>query len=1268
MTPLREFEEYTLLGEIAGGGMGVVYQAIHRGLNRPCALKLIRTGLLASADERRRFVTEAEAAAKLDHSNIVRVGRAAEFEGQWFLEMELVEGGTLADRIAEGPLALKDTAQLVERLARAVQHAHERGILHRDLKPGNVLLAPDGQPKLTDFGLARFLEKDSDLTRTVAVLGTPAYLAPELASGHAREATIAADIYSLGVILYECLTGQRPFRGQTPLEILRAVQEATAARPSSLRSDVPADLETICLKCLEKEPAKRYATARDLADELNRFLHDEPIHARPVGRVEKAWRWCRRKPALAASLAALMLALTFGIAGILTQWRRAEHQRARAELQSQRAEANATNERRERYYASIAAADSHIRNGDIDVALNVLTNCPPELRHWEWGRLLYLCHQSVSTIQLRLPDYDAGPLIVNGDGSRVAFYRSERVSQAYCWDIHAGRELFTFGAPTNAVLAMAFSPDGRRIAMARLNGLVKIWDAEMGEERTQFSATNRIESLRFNGDATRLAVTTIDRRGSLWDASTGQLLFTTPAADGPLRTSALDPTGRFWATMDDANAITLREARTGQPRYTVQGHADVNPMSTFNLPTLLFSPDGKRFVAHALAEVAKVWNVEDGRELAVIPSRVHDAAFSPDGQRVAIFSGNKTAEVWDLVGGRKVRTLPGHRSAVNAIAFGQEGRRIVTVSDDGILKTWNASFGRELLNHPFYTDDVAFSPDGRRLITTQFDGLVRIWETASGREQFTFRGNWNWLRAVNFSPDGKRIVTGGADRLARIFEADTGRESVVMKGHTSAVRAAAFSPDGSKVATASYDTTAKLWDASTGQELFTLAAHTEPVRSLEFTPDGRRLITGGHDAGAHVWEVDTGRHLFKLSEGSAFSLAISRDGRRIASGSMGKSIRIWDRETGQMLAKWSTRDKVQALDFSPDGKRLIVAASDSIGTTAYPSLEICDVETGRQVLVFQGHANLVFTVKFSPDGRQIASSSFDRVARLWETFPWEESAYPAIPDAPLLSRISAYVESYWRDRLAAERSRRSDEADAPPDSTSRVRLATSAATNPPLPEPPRFPRSAWPARDPNAHANLIDLTAHYNALLNVPWRLILNESDYDNDLSTLPTGIVTLSNVTFDVRGMVRLNPADRTFPYEGERNFFSDAVKNIPANARFRRFHLFHGAQGSAPEGVIICHYVLRYADGSERQIPVINGRDVRDWRELDSDNKPGSDRGIVVWRGTNPPILEQNGRLRLYLTTFENPEPEAEVKTIDIISTRTRCASFLIALTIEL
>src|SRR5262245_27685604 len=313
---------YEILGELGRGGMGVVYKARQVSLGRLVALKMILAGAHASADDRKRFRAEAEAVARLQHANIVQIHEIGESEGHPFFSLEFVEGPSLAQRLAGNPLRAADAAALVETLARAVHYAHERGIVHRDLKPANVLLQiadcrlqietipRDGQaasssaksaisnlqsaiPKIADFGLAKQLGADAGQTRTGAVMGTPDYISPEQAAG-AKGVGPAADVYSLGAILYECLTGRPPFRNDTPLDTLLQVTSVEPMPPSRLQPKVPRDLETICLKCLEKEPHARYATARDLADDLQRFVQGRPIAARPVGRVGRLWRWARR--------------------------------------------------------------------------------------------------------------------------------------------------------------------------------------------------------------------------------------------------------------------------------------------------------------------------------------------------------------------------------------------------------------------------------------------------------------------------------------------------------------------------------------------------------------------------------------------------------------------------------------------------------------------------------------------------------------------------------------------------------------------------------------------------------------------------------------------------------------------------------------------------------------------------------------------------------------------------------------------------------------
>jgi serine/threonine-protein kinase len=330
---------YEVLGVLGRGGMGVVYKARQTGLDRLVALKMIRDGALASAEERTRFHVEARAIARLQHPHVVQVFEVSEHQGQPYFSLELVPGGSLAERLRGTPQPPREAAALVETLAHAVQAAHQEGIIHRDLKPANVLLTPDGAPKVGDFGLAKKLG-DSSWTETGAIMGTPSYMAPEQAQAR-REIGPATDVYSLGAILYEMLTGHPPFRGESSLETLQLVTTQEVLPPRRLQPKVPRDLETICLKCLRKEPARRYVSASELAEDLRRFAAGEPIRARPAGRVERFAAWCRRHPGVAILAALLVLVLSAGLAGVTWKWREAEARKRQAEQAEQRAVARA---------------------------------------------------------------------------------------------------------------------------------------------------------------------------------------------------------------------------------------------------------------------------------------------------------------------------------------------------------------------------------------------------------------------------------------------------------------------------------------------------------------------------------------------------------------------------------------------------------------------------------------------------------------------------------------------------------------------------------------------------------------------------------------------------------------------------------------------------------------------------------------------------------------------------------------------------------------
>jgi serine/threonine-protein kinase len=293
--------------------MGVVYQARHLALKRTVALKMILAGGHAGTAERARFAAEAEAVAQLSHPHIVQVYEVGEHEELPYCALEYVEGGSLAQKLGGKPLPPREAAELVQTLAGAVQAAHSKGIIHRDLKPANVLLTAAGAPKVTDFGLAKKLEGGGH-TASGAILGTPSYMAPEQAGGQTKEVGAAADIYALGAILYECLTGRPPFQAATPLDTVLQVVSDDPVPPGRLNAQVPRDLETVCLKCLHKDPRRRYASAEAMAEDLGRWLAGKPIQARPVGRLERAWLWAKRYPAVAGLLGAFVVALLLGIA------------------------------------------------------------------------------------------------------------------------------------------------------------------------------------------------------------------------------------------------------------------------------------------------------------------------------------------------------------------------------------------------------------------------------------------------------------------------------------------------------------------------------------------------------------------------------------------------------------------------------------------------------------------------------------------------------------------------------------------------------------------------------------------------------------------------------------------------------------------------------------------------------------------------------------------------------------------------------------------
>ncbi len=617
----QRFGNYELLEKVGQGGMGVVYKARQVNLDRIVALKLLPFGQFSREDVVQRFQTEAAAAAGLQHPHIVAIHDVGEQEGQHYFSMDFIEGQTLAEVVREKPLPARRAASYLKTIAEAVHYAHQHGILHRDLKPSNILIDRSDQPRITDFGLAKRLTVDSDMTLTGQVLGSPNFMAPEQAEGRLQAIGLPTEVYSLGALLYHLLTRQPPFQAETLTTLLKQVIEIDPVPPRLLNPSIPQDLETICLKCLEKEPGKRYATAQMLADELGRFLDGQPVLARPIGAAGKAWRWCRRNPRLATAVAAAFLSLLIGLAGVAWQWRRAESERARADARERFA-------RQSTYAADMHLAQLALADNRPGLAVSLLEQHRPggkseirnrkseiDLRGWEWRYLWRLCQGDESSTLHRYP----GPIpamAVSKDGRLLALATGGQVA---LWDLTTRRPLAGLPTATTGALAfspadnhlpdeelssgasgaLAFSPADNLLAAGTLDATgqagIALWDPKAGRATRTLKYEARIRSVGFSPDGRLLA--TFDNRGGVKvvDWTSGQILtnFTVSRPrQGRTGVVAFSPDGNRLAIGEDHGQIRLLDLRTGtfMPLQVPPG---------FGVMTLAFSP-ASEFLGPAL--------------------------------------------------------------------------------------------------------------------------------------------------------------------------------------------------------------------------------------------------------------------------------------------------------------------------------------------------------------------------------------------------------------------------------------------------------------------------------------------------------------------------------------------------------------------------------------------------------------------------------------------------------------------------------------------
>jgi WD40 repeat protein/serine/threonine protein kinase len=1030
------YQDFYVVGE---GGMGVVYRAWQPNLKRWVALKVLRSEALADPHLLARFKKEAQGIARLSHPNIVTLYSIDEVEGQPYLLLEYVDGGSLADRWNHAPQPPKEAAQLVEVLARAMQYAHEQKLVHRDLKPGNILLTRDGQPKITDFGLVKRLhsslgsagsDPEASLSLTMTspgtIMGTPNYMAPEQIWGGSQDIDARVDVYALGAILYEGLTGRPPFRGATVHQTLDLVLNTQPKPPREIRPDIPSDIEAVCLKSIAKEAKDRYASAGDFADDLQRFLLGQPVLARRRRFHERAREWFHPRSLSSTTLSAVIVSLAVVLVvaiGFLVLERR---QIDEARTATDRVQKEKDQSDRLAYAGSIGLAQRAWEEGRAGQALRLLEELRPgpedaDRRGWEW---FYLHRLSMFGSQLsategwqptakgRQPSTESrwDPvrcIACSPDGQLLATGGDE--GKVRLWDARTGKLRRTLTGHTGRVHRVAFGPDSAWLASGGEDHKVLVWQVDGGRSEPSYVYEKHekpVLDVLFRADGQRIYSTASD--GSVQDCdprgqTPGQDL--KPSGEPVVRRLAVGGTGssRLYGATDEGIVV-----------WTIGGApADPRRFKVGLVRCLAASPDGK-FLAVGTVDALQFWKLDkpDAPEIVrtfraprVPPpaagspttSGPTELAFSADGLSLAAAGPDQVIRVWDCSPGRlgdnstPKRTFRGHDRAVTGVCFNPTGGRLFSASVDQAVKAWDLTAPPEPLilpGGPLPVRALAFGPGGR-LAMIGDDQMVRFW--AGGKPEVEQLGKHDADSAppaavdVSFSPDGKRIASAASDKTARLWDVNgaapvrAGAQEEILPPNSKLVTCVCFDPSGKHLAMGDNDGGVRLWDVARtkAKEIRSFKGLTGNVVAVAFGADGKRLAAAA-DRTVKVWDSETGKELQSLEghEGPLRALAFSLDGKFLATGGDDETARLWEVESSKPPRTLEGHaGPVTGVAFSPDGRRLATAGG---GTDA--TVRLWDVETGRELLQLAGAGRCV---AFSSDGKYLAAADSSGQVLLW---------------------------------------------------------------------------------------------------------------------------------------------------------------------------------------------------------------------------------------------------------------------------------------------
>jgi len=1041
-TSTERFGAYEIVRLLGRGGMGTVYLATHVELGRLAAVKILHgagsmnasSGALAE-----RFRTEVRSAAALGHPQIVQLYELGETpDGRLFAAFEYVEGGSLAASLGGRPRPAREAAELIRSLAAALDRAHKAGIVHCDLTPANILLARDGTPKIADFGLARLPKSaaalDEQLARvtgarataagagddrheieniyapdyaalsSVALAGTPGYLAPERIDDPSA-ATPAADIYGLGATFYELLTGRPPHVGATPLETLRQARDYDPPSPRELVPNLPRDCATICLKCLERDPQRRYRDAAALAEDLRRFLAGEPIAARPVGSVERAWKWSGRHrgwaAAILATTAALIL-LAIGVAQYNAVLRQAlkdkEEKELRIEAQTKELAEHVESLNRNVYTMQLNQAEALVDRAPHQslALLRDETRCPPALRDFAWGMLLRQASQERRTLLGHaapvwcIAERGDGMLVTAALDDTVRVWKSAEEQAAGGASVSSVAT--SFPVTTAGATLMALSPDGSRLAAAYDDHSIRTWNLAAGSApRDLHGHAEAVVALVYFSGGRWLASAGDDGTMRIWDPAGSAIAEWRVAEPGEILSLTASPDDKTMAVGLIDGRVLLVDSISGP--IALNGDAELQPTLAGKLDGvahLLYSADGKQLaVVGVSSNKIELWNVAERKLVRTIDlggSVARSAALSRDGRYLAYATSEQTLVVVDLTTGSTTAEYRGHTERIGALRFTADGKAVVSASDDRTVKLWDVPgerVPRLVAGDALKNLSVAFSNDGRTTAIAGFEGpiqIVRADDEAAGRKPMVLTGHAAAVRALRFLPEDKQLVSCGEDNTVRLWDLKTG-ENVRTWQQPAWVMDIAVTPDGRACYTAGADghvrvvmfdeaAPAKIGNGNILSEAFDITAHAASINALalwEATPPPPNvperdplasgsyermqpiLATASRDGAVKLWHAGTGKLIGSLTghSGMVRSLAYSSHGSWLAAGDDAGCVTVWIIDV---------RYLVMVEKGVPVGNLWIATNMALLHT-------------------LRGHSKGVYAVAVSPDGRMLASAS-----------------------------------------------------------------------------------------------------------------------------------------------------------------------------------------------------------------------------------------------------------------------------------------------------